>query len=162
MNWDAIGAIGEVVGAIAVVVSLIYLAVQIKDNSKLLKMASDDSLMSRYAASLSLVAQTPENAYVFNRGMKDPESLTEDQLAHFGYMIGLIMTQIDYTYRQHQDGRISNEQWARIAIIVENYFSTTGVRQWWEKIGRRVIVGSTSEFGKYLEKEFSKYSNEPT
>ena len=30
MNWDAIGAIGEVVGAVAVVVSLLYLASQVK------------------------------------------------------------------------------------------------------------------------------------
>jgi hypothetical protein len=28
MNWDAIGAIGEVIGAVAVVASLVYLAVQ--------------------------------------------------------------------------------------------------------------------------------------
>jgi len=30
MNWDAIGAIGEIVGALAVVLSLIYLATQIR------------------------------------------------------------------------------------------------------------------------------------
>lgn len=153
---------GEVVGATAVVVSLIYLAIQIKDNSKLLKNAFDDSLMARYAASLSLVAQTPENAYVFHRGMKEPESLTEDQLAHFGYMIGLIMTQIEYTYEQYQDGRISKEQWSQVAVIVDNYFSTPGVRQWWKKLGRTVIVGNTSKFAKYLEDKFSKYSNEST
>ena len=30
MNWDAIGAIGEIIGAIAVVSTLFYLAVQIR------------------------------------------------------------------------------------------------------------------------------------
>ena len=30
MNWDAIGAIGEILGAIAVVATLFYLAVQIR------------------------------------------------------------------------------------------------------------------------------------
>lgn len=34
MNWDAIGAIGEVVGALAVVISLVYLALQIRQNSR--------------------------------------------------------------------------------------------------------------------------------
>jgi hypothetical protein len=34
MNWDAISTIAEVVGAAAVVVSLIYLAVQIQQNTK--------------------------------------------------------------------------------------------------------------------------------
>jgi hypothetical protein len=36
MNWEAIGAIGEVVGALAVVASLIYLASQMRQNNKLL------------------------------------------------------------------------------------------------------------------------------
>jgi hypothetical protein len=30
MNWDAIGAIGETVGAVAVIATLFYLAVQIR------------------------------------------------------------------------------------------------------------------------------------
>ena len=34
MNWDAIGAIGEVVGAVGVIITLIYLAAQIRQNSK--------------------------------------------------------------------------------------------------------------------------------
>ena len=34
MNWDAIGAIGEIVGAFGVMVTLIYLALQIRQNSK--------------------------------------------------------------------------------------------------------------------------------
>jgi uncharacterized protein with PQ loop repeat len=34
MNWEAVGAIGEIIGAIAVVVTLIYLAVQVHQNTK--------------------------------------------------------------------------------------------------------------------------------
>jgi hypothetical protein len=41
MNWDAIGAIGEVLGAIAVVVTLIYLGVQIRQNTEREKMSQE-------------------------------------------------------------------------------------------------------------------------
>jgi hypothetical protein len=34
MNWDALGAIGEIIGAVAVVATLIYLAVQIRQNTR--------------------------------------------------------------------------------------------------------------------------------
>lgn len=37
MNWDHIGTIAEVVGAIAVVVSLVYLAVQTRDNTRVMR-----------------------------------------------------------------------------------------------------------------------------
>jgi len=30
VNWDAIGAIGEIVGAVAVLITLLYLAIQVR------------------------------------------------------------------------------------------------------------------------------------
>ena len=40
MNWDAIGAIGEIAGAVAVVITLIYVALQLRENTKSLKVQS--------------------------------------------------------------------------------------------------------------------------
>ena len=37
MNWDAIGAIGEIVGAVAVVVTLGYLIVQVRQSRKVVR-----------------------------------------------------------------------------------------------------------------------------
>ena len=34
MNWDAVGAIGEIVGALAVVITLVYLAIQVRQNTR--------------------------------------------------------------------------------------------------------------------------------
>ncbi len=34
MNWDVIGAVGEIIGALAVVATLIYLAIQIRENTR--------------------------------------------------------------------------------------------------------------------------------
>jgi hypothetical protein len=40
MNWEAVRAIGEVVGAIVVVGRLIYLTIQLKENNRNLKVQS--------------------------------------------------------------------------------------------------------------------------
>jgi hypothetical protein len=40
MNWEALGAIGEIVGAVAVIVTLRYLAVQIRGGCELERLAS--------------------------------------------------------------------------------------------------------------------------
>lgn len=39
MNWEAIGAIGEVVAAAAVIFTLIYLAVQIRQNTATIRIS---------------------------------------------------------------------------------------------------------------------------
>ena len=43
MSWDAVGAIAEAIGALAVVVSIVYLAVQIKSGTKALRTTLRDS-----------------------------------------------------------------------------------------------------------------------
>ena len=35
MNWEAIGAIAELIGGLAVLVTLIYLSIQVKQNSQM-------------------------------------------------------------------------------------------------------------------------------
>ena len=37
MNWEAVGAIGEIIGAVAVVVSILYLAAQISSNTRAIR-----------------------------------------------------------------------------------------------------------------------------
>jgi len=44
MNWEAIGAIGEIVGAIAVLLTIVYLADQIKQNTKAVKAATQQAI----------------------------------------------------------------------------------------------------------------------
>jgi hypothetical protein len=44
MNWQAIGAIGEIGGAVAVLVSLIYLATQIRQNTKMMRSSAKQEL----------------------------------------------------------------------------------------------------------------------
>ena len=42
MNWEAIGALGETVGALAVLVTLVYLAMQIRQNTKTVQAAKTE------------------------------------------------------------------------------------------------------------------------
>ena len=44
MNWEALGAIGEIVGALAVVLTLGYVAVQIRQYTRSVKSATALSL----------------------------------------------------------------------------------------------------------------------
>jgi hypothetical protein len=48
MNWNAIGAIGELLGAAAVFVSLVYLALQIRANTHSLEIASRQSVANEF------------------------------------------------------------------------------------------------------------------
>jgi hypothetical protein len=50
MNWEAIGAVGEVAGAIGVIATLGYLAVQIRHNTRSVRAASRLDIASGWRA----------------------------------------------------------------------------------------------------------------
>ncbi len=67
MNWDAIGAIGEILGAAAVFASLIYLAVQTKQNTRALKSAAFHQIRSSFSEVSLAVVQDPSLVSLLQR-----------------------------------------------------------------------------------------------
>ena len=74
MNWDAIGAIAELIAALAVLATLVYLAAQIKQNTKALSGASMDSITSHGFQELKWSSELQP---VFLKAKNDPDSLDE-------------------------------------------------------------------------------------
>ena len=77
MNWEAIAAIGQIIGAIAVVATLFYLAVEIRQNSRIveensrqLRLGEVDATLQSFARYRALLAE-PELADIYRRGSAD-------------------------------------------------------------------------------------------
>ena len=62
MNWDAIGAVGEVVGAAGVVFSLVYLATQIRSSSKQANADAIYNLQKGQADIMEMLSSSPDLA----------------------------------------------------------------------------------------------------
>ena len=59
MNWEAIGATGEVVGAVAVFATLVYLAIQIRQNTASLKASSHHAITDSFNAINVKIVEDP-------------------------------------------------------------------------------------------------------
>ena len=68
MNWEAAGAIGEIVGAAAVVLTLAYLALQIRQSNKAARIAARLETTRQYADFLDGLFTDPNLARVFREG----------------------------------------------------------------------------------------------
>ncbi|MGR8950687.1 MAG: hypothetical protein ACU84Q_21810 [Gammaproteobacteria bacterium] len=88
MNWDAVGAIGEIVGAIAVVVTLIYLAKQIKQSVGMARASQNRTLLESYEGINDIVLSNTHIADALkaaenpDRGNDRPDSVI---FRHLGY-----------------------------------------------------------------------------
>ena len=83
MNWEALGAIGEIVGAIAVVLTLGYLAVQIRQSNRSSRAAARQALIDTFYDSVWEIGRDRELSSLFGHGFSNFESLSDGDKARF-------------------------------------------------------------------------------
>ncbi|MGI9262607.1 MAG: hypothetical protein ACR2QR_11260, partial [Woeseiaceae bacterium] len=76
MNWDAIGASSEFIGAFVVIVVLMYLALQIRRNAKAIRSSTTHDIMEETRSIYALMAEHKEIANLVHRAATDAESIT--------------------------------------------------------------------------------------
>ena len=83
MNWEAIGAIGEIIGAIAVVGSLVYLASQIHASNLAAKHATMQELMHESTNFMGRINTNRESANIWANGLESIDKLDKEDLIRF-------------------------------------------------------------------------------
>ena len=83
MNWQAIGAVGEILGAIAVFVTLVYLALQIRQNTKVTNAGTSSYINDALARIHGAIRSNGEFADIWLRGCRDLDALSETDRVRF-------------------------------------------------------------------------------
>ena len=105
MDWDAIGAIGEVLGAAAVVVTLLYLAKQTRTNSKLIEMQAGRQVSYHLSNLYNEWARDPETMKMLNKSMEVPMAeYTPDEWVQLNFLLKSYFHAIEAQYVSHQSG----------------------------------------------------------
>ena len=111
MNWDAIGAVAELAGALAVIATLVYLAVQLRQNSALLKASLATASRESTNQLTGLLASDREALRVFYAGLDGREVLEELDRQHFDAMMSLYIEALLQSYQQEFDEALERAHW---------------------------------------------------
>ncbi len=130
MNWEAVGAIGEVLGALAVVFTLIYLAAQIRGGQVALRASQRDSALESVRHWNQLIASNRELADIVRRGLKDYGGLDPTEKLRFGHCIYSFLKANEDIYLRNVAGEEANEVWASHEAAFLLYARQPGVRAW--------------------------------
>lgn len=87
LNWEAIGAVGQMAGAIALVATLLYLAIQIRQNAQSIRSTTAFWVNQALAEINRRVSNDPEFADLLLRGMKDYRELSEVERVRFASFV---------------------------------------------------------------------------
>ncbi|MFT4582661.1 MAG: hypothetical protein ACI8XZ_002415 [Gammaproteobacteria bacterium] len=132
MNWDAIGAIGETVGATAIIVSLIYVALQIRHHTSESKTLRTQNLVSVNSEMTAHVANNSDLSRVIRIGMFDYDALDVDQQFQFSLIFYSIYNQYDFAYHQYLNGLLDDTFFKKMDDEVPMSLTLPGVKTWWD------------------------------
>ena len=111
MSWEAIAAIAEIVGALAVVISLVYLASEIRSGTRTLKTTTRDSSF-RSLMDFNLAIMTdPDLAYIFQMGCHDYNALEERERARVIHVFYSFFKMFETIYLHYLDGSVDESVW---------------------------------------------------
>jgi len=83
VDWDALGAIGEILGAVAVFLTLLYLAAQIRQTNKMARFETTREIMGQFNACNQLYATDASIREVL---LKTSELTTEEAEQLYSYV----------------------------------------------------------------------------
>lgn len=107
MNWDAIGAIGEVVGAIAVVATIGYLAVQTRQANRLARANAVLSLQSEMREHRGSVVFDSDLTRIILKAEEDTgEELSETDLFKLRVRLESTLSLLESVFLQYEAGVI--------------------------------------------------------
>lgn len=131
MNWDAIGALGEIIGAIAVVITLAYLAAQIRSGNRALRTSVRDSAFRQLQDWNNQLVSDPILPLIFQRGMEDFESLDEAERVRFIHLAFSFVKLYENLYLHHIDGSLPEEGFCGPRTVFLVYFNRPGLQKYW-------------------------------
>ncbi len=143
MNLESLGNIGEFIGGLAVIVTLTYLAFQVRQGTKTLRANSAHELTENILRASATLLE-PGNAELYLRGARSYSSLTPEEKLRFGLMLGLFLGRFDTVLEYRERGMVDDEYVEWQTDTMRLIFSNPGVREFWESgpltLTRRVQV----------------------
>ncbi|MFL6528786.1 MAG: hypothetical protein ACJ8IQ_11880 [Chthoniobacterales bacterium] len=131
MNWEMLSAIGQVVAAIGVIPSLIYLAVQIREQNKERRRAGINILTAQWSDLVKTGQESREFAVFFLRGVRSFDGLDAPDKLRFSAFFTRYTRNCEGMFIYYRDGALEKALWDEVERTMIDYFAYTGVSEWW-------------------------------
>jgi hypothetical protein len=152
VNWEALGAIANLLAAIGVIATLIYLSIQIRQNTKAVRSSSIQNLVQSFSTTAQAAVENEFIIPLLLKANADAEALTEEERARLHFWFIMTFRRFEGVYFQRDLGIVDAEvidgfERSHIAIL-----ASKSAQQWW--VDSKEIFNSG--FVSYLEELLKK------
>ena len=147
MDWNALSAVAGLLAAVAVIFSAVYLAIQIRENTRATRSQTHHLATSQLAEAAAFIAASSELSRIYRIGLANPGQLSEDEFFRFA-LIGISQfRRYENLFFQYRSGLVDEDFWISHSENILWYFHRPGMQLWWNE--KRLTY--SKGFREYLE-----------
>lgn len=132
MNWEAINAVSQLVSSVAVVLSVLYLGIQVRRNTRVAKVAAQDSAASALRDVTKPFMENPELERVWRIGLEDLKALSAGDHARFFHATHQFLKAFETIHFHHVHGLMDDQLWEGWKNLLWHYIATPGIAHYWQ------------------------------
>lgn len=152
MNWEMLAAIGQLAAVLVGIPSLIYLAVQIREQTKERRQSAVNSLTVQWGDLTKALHDSSEFSALYLRAIQSFDDLDAVSKLRFSAFQNRFFKNFEGMYFSYCDGILTRSLWGEIERTMTDFLAYPGVRQWWETRKH----WHTEEFGRVVNELIAK------
>ena len=133
---EAFAFVVQLLSAISIVVSLVYLAVQVRENIRSMRRAAVRDITRDLNAIGRYFIEMPDLDELFLKALGQPQDLTVAERFRFERLITHQLSSFQMALEYHKDGLLGDETIDTYSQGVLQLFDSPAVMEWWEKEGQ--------------------------
>src|SRR5438477_11361993 len=132
INWDAISAISQLVGSLAVVLSVLYLAMQVHQSTRVARLATQDAAATAMTDVSKPFMENAELERIWRVGLEDLSALSAEERARFFHAIYQFLKAFETIHFHFVYGLMDRQLWEAWHGLLRHYIAAPGVAQYWK------------------------------
>ena len=132
MNWEAINAVSQFVSSIAVVLSVLYLGIQVHRSTRVAKVAAQDAAASAVRDVTNTFMENAEMSRIWGAGLEDLNALSAEDQARFFHATHQFLKALETIHFHYLNGLMDEQLWRGWQEMLRHYIAAPGIASYWE------------------------------
>ena len=132
MTWEMLAAIGQLAAVLLGFPSLVYLASQIREQTKERRHAAINTLAGQWSDLIKSLNDSAEFSAIYLRGLQSFHELDPVSKVRFSAFFGRFFKNFEGMYFYRLGGVLGSSSWGEIERTMTDLLAYPGTRAWWE------------------------------
>src|SRR5215467_11164494 len=132
MNWEMITAIGQMAAVFVGIPSVIYFAVQLREQTRERRQSAVNALTVQWGELTKALHENAEFTAIYLRGVQSFSDLDAVSKLRFSAYQNRFFKNFEGMFFSHRNGMLTSSSWGEMERTMTDLIAYPGIRQWWE------------------------------